>query len=87
MSPRLNWIEADDMGIYFNNAFDGRFYLYGMKDDNIQEGTKIRGPMSKLTYQNDIASRPYSRILSFKSSPYKIYVEKDKNGFYQIKAK
>ena len=87
MSPRLNWIEADDLGIYFNNAFDGRFYLYGMKDDNIQEGTKIRGPMSKLTYQNDIASRPYSRILSFKSSPYKIYVEKDKNGFYQIKAK
>ena len=87
MSPRLNWIEADDMGIYFNNAFDGRFYLYGMKDDNIQEGTKIRGPMSKLTYQNDIASRPYSRILSFKSSPYKIYVEKDKNGFYQIHAK
>jgi hypothetical protein len=43
--------------------------------------------MSKLTYQNDIASRPYSRILSFKSSPYKIYVEKDKNGFYQIHAK
>lgn len=86
MSPRLNWIEADDMGIYFNNAFDGRFYLYGMKDDNIQEGTKIKGPMSKLTYQNDIASRQWSRILSFKSSPYKIYVEKDQNGFYQIHA-
>lgn len=81
MSPRLNWIEANDMGIYFNNAFDQRIRLYGRKDDNVHEG-----PISKLTYQNDIASKHGSSIMSFKSSPYKIYVEKDKDGFNQIKA-
>ena len=80
LSPRLNWIEGTDLGLFFNNAHNKRIQLFG-NSDNIDQGD-----ISRLTYQNDIASKPFSKILKFKSSPFKMYVELDKNGFLQLHA-
>lgn len=78
LSGKLNWIEADEHGVYFNTAYGIRIKLYG--DKKIDEE-----PFTHLNYENDLSSPEDSFILTFKNSKYYMTVQPTKNGTFSLR--
>lgn len=78
LNRKLNWIEADNNCVYFNNAYGKRIRLYG--DSEIIEDNH-----SHLNYENDLSSPQDAFILTFKNSKYYLAVQPSSNGPYTIK--
>ena len=78
LSRKLNWIEANQNGVYFNNAHYERIKLYGKEE--IDESK-----LSHLNYENDISSPPNSFILTFKHSKFYLTVQPTEKGIFSLK--
>ena len=77
LSGGLNWIEADENGVYFNTAYGTRTRLFG--DEKIDEGK-----LSHLNYKNDISSPRDSFILTFKNSKFYMMVQPTSDGPFSL---
>ena len=78
LTGRLNWIEADDVGVYFNSAYGTRTRLYGDKKIDEEKFTH-------LNYENDISSPRDSFILTFKNSKFYFVVQPNSNGMFNLR--
>ena len=75
LSKYLNWLEADNDGIYFNNAYGTRTRLYGTKEKTDED------KLSHLNFENDFSSPEDSFILTFKNSKYYLMVQPTETTF------
>ena len=78
LNRKLNWIEANQNGVYFNNAYYKRIKLYGKEE--IEENK-----LSHLNYENDISSPPDSFILTFKHSKFYLTVQPTETGIFSLR--
>jgi hypothetical protein len=78
LSGKMNWLEADEHGVYFNTAYGTRTKLYG--DKKIDEE-----PFTHLNYENDISSPRDSFILTFKNSKFYFTVQPTEDGPFSLK--
>ncbi len=78
LSRKLNWLEGDAEGLYFNNAYGKRIRLCGKEKPDDDK-------MSHLNYENDFSSPEDSFILTFKKSKYYLTVQPDeKTGRFKL---
>lgn len=78
LSGKLNWLEANNLGVYFNNAYGQRIKLYG--EDELDESK-----LSQLNYENDFTSPQNSFILTFKNSKFYLTVQPTQDGPFSLK--
>lgn len=78
LSGKLNWLEANDKGIYFNNAYGQRIKLFG--DKELDESK-----LSQLSFENDFTSQENSFILTFKHSKYYLTVQPTIDGQFSLR--
>lgn len=78
LSGKLNWLEANNIGVYFNNAYGKRIRLYG-------RGELDESKLSQLNYENDFTSPKNSFILTFKNSKFYLTVQPTQDGPFSLK--
>ena len=78
LNRKLNWLEADATGIYFNTAYGRRIRLHDPKDSEYDK-------LSHLNFENDFSSPENSFILTFKNATCYLTIQPGVNGVFTLK--